>query len=146
MPKSWRLGIVRMLLTIVLVCGLLPAIAQDNLCCAGKDISMAGLSGTLLMLLETSGVGAVLDLDAVVKPDGVAWEKWLTSFPSYGYLLAVPLEHVESVQQLFQPHGLTCLDIGRITSSSQVVMSHGDAQEILWDSSNALTGFGRAPN
>ncbi len=37
---------------------LLPALAEAGLCRAGKDISMAGVLGSLLMLLECSGVGS----------------------------------------------------------------------------------------
>ena len=43
---------------------LLPELAEAGLVGAGKDISMAGTCGSLAMLLETSGVGAVLDLES----------------------------------------------------------------------------------
>ena len=39
---------------------ILPQLAEAGLCLAGKDISMAGILGTVLMLLEASQVGAVL--------------------------------------------------------------------------------------
>ena len=43
----------------------LPWLAEQELCGAGKDISMGGLVGTLLMLLESSGVGARIDLPRI---------------------------------------------------------------------------------
>jgi selenophosphate synthetase-related protein len=45
---------------------ILPHLAETGLCKAGKDVSMGGIVGSLLMLLETSKCGAVLDLDAVL--------------------------------------------------------------------------------
>ncbi|HEY8946788.1 MAG TPA: sll0787 family AIR synthase-like protein, partial [Polyangiaceae bacterium] len=68
---------------------LLPELAEAGLVRAGKDVSMAGLCGTLLMLLETSGVGAYLELESVPAPPDVEPTRWLTAFPSFGYVLAV---------------------------------------------------------
>ena len=42
-----------------------------------------------MMLAECSRVGVTIDVTRVPKPDGVPLERWLTTFPSYGYLLAV---------------------------------------------------------
>lgn len=53
---------------------------------AAKDVSMAGLVGTLGMLAEASGTGAVLDVAAVPRPDGVAPGDWLTCFPGFALL------------------------------------------------------------
>lgn len=121
---------------------LLPEIARSGLCCAGKDISMAGLAGTLLMLLETSGVGAVLDLDAVAKPDGVAWEKWLTSFPSFGYLLAVAPEKVAAVTAKFEARDISCVAAGSVTEAAQVYFKAKGESQLFWDLAvDRLTGF-----
>ena len=68
----------------------LPRLAEAGVAKAAKDISMGGLVGTALMLLEASGVGAALDLDALVRPPDVPLERWLLAFPSYGFLLSVP--------------------------------------------------------
>ncbi|MEM6252831.1 MAG: sll0787 family AIR synthase-like protein [Cyanobacteria bacterium P01_D01_bin.156] len=122
---------------------LLPKLAASGLCKAGKDISMGGLAGTLLMLTEASGVGAVLDLDLVPPPSGVPWRKWLTSFPSFGFLFSVSPENLGQVQALFQPHGLMCKAIGKVTAGSQVIFQQTGAQEVFWDSSYPLTGFGK---
>ncbi len=42
---------------------LLPILAEQGRCCAGKDISNGGVVGTLSMLLECSKIGAELWLD-----------------------------------------------------------------------------------
>lgn len=120
---------------------LLPKLA--GLCQAGKDISMGGLAGTLLMLTETSGVGALLDLDLVPKPADVPWQKWLTSFPSFGFLFSLPSDSVSRVQALFVPHGLTCKAVGKVTTGSQIVLQQAGEQQLFWDSTQPLTGFGK---
>jgi putative N-acetyltransferase (TIGR04045 family) len=55
---------------------------------AAKDVSMAGIAGTLGMLAEASGCGAVLDVAAVPRPAGVTMGDWLTCFPGFGMLTA----------------------------------------------------------
>ena len=75
----------------------LPELAEAALVGAGKDISMAGTCGSLAMLLETSGVGAVLELEHIPAPAEVEALRWLTAFPSFGYLLAVDASAVHSV-------------------------------------------------
>ena len=121
---------------------LLPEIAEAGLCCAGKDISMAGLAGTLLMLLETSGCGAILELDRLVKPEAVPWEKWLTSFPSFGYLLAVAPSNVAEVIAKFQARDLSCIEAGVVTAGQQVHLRYQAESQLFWDlASQKLTGF-----
>lgn len=55
---------------------------------AAKDVSMAGLAGTLGMLAEASGTGAVLDVAAVPRPDGATVGDWFTCFPGFALLTA----------------------------------------------------------
>ncbi|MGI5133006.1 MSMEG_0567/sll0787 family protein [Pseudonocardia sp. CA-107938] len=55
---------------------------------AAKDVSMAGLVGTLGMLAEASGCGAVLDVAAVPRPEGATAGDWLTCFPGSAFLTA----------------------------------------------------------
>ncbi|WP_405922820.1 MSMEG_0567/sll0787 family protein [Streptomyces sp. NBC_00035] len=55
---------------------------------AAKDVSMAGIAGTLGMLAEASGCGAVLDMAAVPRPGAAAMGDWLTCFPGFAMLTA----------------------------------------------------------
>ena len=55
---------------------------------AAKDVSMAGLVGTVAMLAEASGVGAELELAAIPRPEGVLLADWLTCFPGYALVVA----------------------------------------------------------
>src|SRR3984957_14817199 len=80
---------------------LVPMLAESGLCDAAKDISMAGALGTALMLLECSGVGASIDLSRVPSPPGKARLRWLSAFPSFGFVMSLTEEHTAQVERLF---------------------------------------------
>ena len=122
---------------------LLPTLAENGLCDAGKDISMGGVIGTTLMLLETSKCGAVIDLDAIPRPAEVPFDRWLVSFPSYGFLLSIRPDRVSVVQQIFRDRQITCTDIGEVISTPQLMFIAQQESTIFWDFDREhLTGFG----
>ncbi|MFP1679840.1 sll0787 family AIR synthase-like protein [Alloalcanivorax sp. C16-2] len=112
---------------------ILPGLAEDGLCQAGKDISMAGPVGTALMLLEASGVGAELSLDALPRPPGVPLERWLRTFPSYGFVLAVAPDRVAEVTRRFRRRQLAVADAGRVTSGGHLTLTLGDQRLPFWN-------------
>jgi putative N-acetyltransferase (TIGR04045 family) len=62
----------------------------DSAPAAAKDVSMAGIVGTLGMLAEASGCGAVLDVARVPRPAASSMGDWLTCFPGFGLVTAAP--------------------------------------------------------
>jgi AIR synthase-related protein len=112
---------------------LLPALAEDGLCDAAKDISMAGALGTALMLLECSEMGARIDLEALPRPADVDIERWLTAFPSFGFVLSVRSEHVGEVLARFAGRDLASAVIGEVDDSREVIVSRGDEAALLWN-------------
>ncbi|MBC7436089.1 MAG: sll0787 family AIR synthase-like protein [Bdellovibrionales bacterium] len=112
---------------------LLPQLAEAGLCDAAKDISMAGPVGTAMMLLECSGVGAVIDVDVLPRPPGVALERWLATFPSYGFVLSVRPPHVAEVMMRFASRDLTCAVVGEVTAQRQVHLRQVGSEALLWD-------------
>ncbi|MET0287558.1 MAG: sll0787 family AIR synthase-like protein [Polyangiales bacterium] len=112
---------------------LLPRLAEDGLCMAGKDISMGGLLGTTLMLLECARLGAELDLDRVRPPEGVPLARWLLSFPSYGFVLAVAPAHVAEVQARFAARELVCVDLGQCTEDRRLLLQQQGQRAELWN-------------
>jgi uncharacterized protein len=117
---------------------LLPSIAEAGLAVAAKDISQGGIVGTAAMLAECSGVGVTIDVTRVPKPAGVPLERWLQTFPSYGYLLAVAPANLAAVLARFQARGVAAAAMGTVTAAPRVVISDGAAAETVWD-------FARAP-
>ena len=113
---------------------ILPQLADGGLCRAAKDISQAGILGTLLMLLECSGVGAAVNLRAIARPAGVAAERWLLqTFPSYGFLLSVSPAHVAAVTRRFAERDLSCQVIGLCDASRQLRLRDGQSEALAWD-------------
>lgn len=100
------------------------AIANKQWSNCAKDISMGGIIGTLLMLMHTSKIGIQLNLDALKKPLHTSWNKWLTSFPSYGYIMTCKPEHVSSIQQLFSKHYIQCDVAGSVISETELYLTH----------------------
>ena len=112
---------------------LLPQLAESGLCDAAKDISMAGVVGTALMLLECSKVGARIDIDAVPRPGDADLLRWLTAFPSYGFILSVRPERVGAVVERFRARELACAVIGEVTASPELWLEHQGQTALLWN-------------
>ncbi|MFC3692926.1 sll0787 family AIR synthase-like protein [Chenggangzhangella methanolivorans] len=112
---------------------ILPQIAEAGLSRAAKDISQGGVVGTAAMLAEASGVSIEIDLDEIPRPDGVALDRWLQSFPSFGYLLAVAPQDVGAVTARFARRGIAAADIGAIEAGSLVSVRSGASRETIWD-------------
>ena len=122
----------------------LPQLAETGLVPSGKDISMAGILGTLLMLLETSGCGARLDLAAVPAPACAELEpkRWLESFPSFGFLLAVEPAHVAEVAARFAAVGVTAVEIATVDDTSALEVAYEGESLCYWDlAREPLMGF-----
>ncbi|GGO85334.1 methanogenesis marker 2 protein [Marinobacterium nitratireducens] len=125
---------------------LLPAIAERELAFAAKDISQAGLLGTALMLLESSGVGARIDLDALPKPATVNWSDWLCAFPSFGYLLTTDSARLPELLELFHHREISAAAIGEITANQQLWVAKALERQLFRDLRNTpLTGFSPHP-
>jgi hypothetical protein len=111
----------------------LPSIAESGLAAAAKDISQGGLVGTAMMFAECSRVGVIIDVGRVPKPGGVALDRWLQTFPSYGYLLAVRESNVPAVLAQFNSRGIAAAEIGTFTAEPHVILRDGQSEEMLWD-------------
>ncbi len=124
----------------------LPELSEAGLVSAGKDISMAGTCGSLAMLLETSGVGAVLDLERIPAPLEVEPLRWLTAFPSFGYVLSVDASAVGPVCARFDAVGVACAAVGSVDASRRLLLRHGHEEALYLDlDQRPLTGFGPSP-
>jgi AIR synthase-related protein len=123
---------------------LLGTLARRSVVHACKDVSNAGIAGTFLMMLEASGMGGTLDLERIPRPPGVMLAKWLTTFPSYGFLLSVPAGAASAVQAAARDRGLTCEPIGHVDESTELRLASRSGYRVLWDHSREpYAGFGR---
>ena len=112
---------------------LLPALAEEGLVDAGKDISQGGIAGTALMLAEASGVGFDIDLGAIPSPPGVPLARWLRAFPSFGFLLSVDPDRIDTVVDRFAARDIAAAAIGRATRAPRVDFLAGGERAPFWD-------------
>lgn len=123
----------------------IPQLAEAGLLQAAKDISNAGLLGTLLMLLEPTGSGAQLDLTQVPRPADAPLERWLRAFPSYGFLLTLDDRDLAAVTTAFAREGLQCAAIGRIDASARLSVELDGQRAEFWNlHDHSFTGFSQA--
>jgi len=99
------------------------------------------------MLLECSGVGATIDLDAIPCPPEVDFARWLSAFPSYGFLLSVSDRDLPEVLRRFAGREIACASIGRIDGSREVHLQRQGQSTPFWDlKQEALIGCGPRTN
>jgi selenophosphate synthetase-related protein len=103
----------------------LAQLAADGACAAAKDVSMAGLVGSLVMLLECSRLGVTLDLQALPRPAGVPIQIWLTAFPCFAFLLCAPAGKEEDCTRPFLERGVEASVVGTLDGSGQVRLRMG---------------------
>ncbi len=113
---------------------LIAEIAEDNLADSAKDVSMAGLIGSILMLLESSGKGAEIYIETIPKPSDIPLRKWLLAFPSFGFILSVRPGNTPDVKERFNRPGLVCEKIGNVIAEERVFFVNNDSnRELFWD-------------
>ena len=122
----------------------LALLASSGACVAAKDISMAGLVGSLAMLLEWSRLGVTVDLEQLPHPPAVAMKDWLTCFPAYGFLLCVPQGREADCLAPFHARGLDASPVGIIDNSGLLALRSGDVEVTVLDlTSDKVTGLAR---
>jgi selenophosphate synthetase-related protein len=112
---------------------LLAWLAEQGWVSAAKDVSMAGLLGSLGMLLEWQRLGVTIDLDALPVPAGVGREDWLTCFPCFAFLLCVDPEAEEACRAAFEDRGLCCAALGALNESGAIRLQDGQETATVFD-------------
>jgi len=101
-------------------------LGREHLVTAGKDISNPGIIGTLGMLLEVSGKGAVVDLESIPRPDlatlGISFEHWVRMYPGMGFILTVKPENVDEVCRSFADVGMAAAVIGEVNGDRRLTV------------------------
>ena len=110
---------------------LLAEAAETGEAWAARDVSMPGIAGSLLQLLESAGaIGCALDVDALPVPPGVALGDWMTAFPSYAFLLC---GDPRALEQRFGSTGLACRQVGVLDDSRALRLRSGSTEVTVWD-------------
>ncbi len=124
---------------------LLAELATAGACRAAKDVSMAGLFGSLAMLLEPTRCGVTIDLGDVPVPDDVTFEQWSTCFPCLAFLVCSPPEREDHTAELTRRRGLTYASLGSIDETGAIRLCDATGSAVLVDlRTESITGL-RAP-
>ncbi len=124
----------------------LAAVAADGAAVAAKDVSMAGILGSLGMLLECGGLGVTVDLDGMPRPAGVGLMQWLACFPCLLFLLCVPEDREKDCMVAFHERGLVAEIIGTLDDSGLLRITVGGATATVLDvRTEPVTGLPPAP-
>lgn len=120
-------------------------IGEKKLATAGKDISNPGMLGTLGMLLECSGVGAIVELAKIPRPDTatISMAQWLKMYPGTGFVLTVEDEQkgAECIK-IFREAGIMASLIGEVDASKQLRITDGKETVTVFDlTKEIITGI-----
>jgi len=120
----------------------LPLIAERKWACACKDVSNAGLLGTLSIMMENSGRGALIDLAAIPCPAPLELSQWLLSFQSFGFILSAQPEFSARIIDLFHERGIDAAVVGKVTDGRTVAVTSRQESEVLFDfQEDQITGI-----
>jgi selenophosphate synthetase-related protein len=112
---------------------LLAELAATGAAVAAKDVSMAGLVGSLAMLLEPGRLGVRLDLDVLPVPDGVPLTDWLACFPAFAFLLTCAPARVEDCLAGFRGRGLTAAALGELDDTGRIRLARSGDEATVFD-------------
>lgn len=124
---------------------ILPQLAEEGLCSAAKDVSMGGIVGTAAMLADCSNVGMKLNIEKIPRPKDVNLERWLSAFPSYGFVLSVsPLNATEVIDR-FRLRDIAVACIGECDDSNIVKICDAQGHSApFWNlSEQPFIGYGQ---
>jgi selenophosphate synthetase-related protein len=120
----------------------MAAVAADGAAVAAKDVSMAGILGSLGMLLECNGLGVTVDLDALPRPPHVGLVEWLGCFPCLAFLLCAPAEREKDCVAPVHARGLAAEVIGTLDDSGVLrITAGGDSAAVLDVRTEPVTGL-----
>ena len=153
-PYSWESTSHKSRGDLMKLYGGIQTLAVKKLLTAGKDISNPGIIGTLGMLCESSGTGAIVDLEKIVRPTveshpdqpEIPIERWVLVHPGSGFILTAGPENSDECLKILEEAGFTAAVVGKITEDRKIVICAGDSgvcEEIIDLSEDSITGIGK---
>lgn len=116
-------------------------IAKRNLARSGKDMSNPGCLGTLGMLLETSCMGATVDLGLIPRPEGVDFLRWLLSYQGCGFVLTCDPKNSQEIIDIFAKVKVDGAVVGKVEEGYEFKITQGGETRVLFDfAKDIITG------
>ncbi len=112
--------------TIRRILNIMPSLAEKNLLTSAKDISNAGILGTIAILLELSKKGGLVDSELIPWDFSMPLKKWLKVYLSYGFVMTSAPENTSKIIKIFKKEKIACHRVGVVISGSELkVKWHG---------------------
>lgn len=116
------------------------SIAENKLADSSRDISGAGVIGSLAMLCESSRVGAHAFLESIPKPQNIELKDWLLTYPSTGFLFTT--RKSKECKSVLENGGFTTEVIGKVAADRVIQLSYGGFVETFMDlNKESVFGF-----
>ena len=108
-------------------------VGERHLAHSCKDMSNPGSIGTLGMMLESSSVGALVDITAIPRPEGADEVKWYLTYQGCGFCFACPPENSQAIIDIFSEVGCEGAVVGKVDDSKQLKITDGSETTVLFD-------------
>ncbi|MHA1669059.1 MAG: AIR synthase related protein [Promethearchaeota archaeon] len=110
-------------------------IAQQHLANSAKDISNAGIFGTILQLIKYSNVGAIININKIKIPpflvkNGYDLESYIKMYLTTSYILSAPEDNSKDILKIFNRHQMEATVIGKIFKDEHL-LKISDGKESL---------------
>lgn len=108
-------------------------LAEKDYIKSGKDISNPGILGTLEMLLEASGKGAIVNLEDIPKAEGVDWDTWLKMYPGSGFVFTASEKDCEAIVDYLDKFSITSAVVGDVIDDKSLFVVSGSEKVELFN-------------
>jgi len=108
-------------------------IAENHLAKAGKDISNAGVLGSLGIMLEIERLGASINLNHIPKPKDIPIDHWLKVNPGFGFVYATDRSRAENCLNIFKKHDIAAAVIGEVDDTCRLKITDGRRSVTAFD-------------
>ncbi len=118
-------------------------VGERHLAHSCKDMSNPGAIGTLGMMLESSGVGALIDVTKVPMPEGADPIRWHLAYQGCGFCFACPPEHSQEIIDIFSEVSCKGAVVGKVEDTGLLRITDGKDTETVFDfEKDIITGCG----
>jgi putative methanogenesis marker protein 2 len=119
-------------------------LGAEGLVHSGKDISNPGILGTLGMLLETSKLGAEIDLEKIPKPDEnkIEYTHWLKVYQGCGFVVTCDPNKANRMIEKFRSVGIAASVSGKVIEEPKLIIVDRSDSAALFDfTQEKITGI-----
>ncbi|MDO5852497.1 MAG: methanogenesis marker 2 protein [Thermoplasmata archaeon] len=108
-------------------------VGERHLAHSCKDMSNPGSIGTLGMMLESSGVGATVDVTRIPSPENADPVRWVLAYQGCGFCFACPPENSQEIIDIFEEVSCRGAVVGKVDDTSVLKITDGKETATVFD-------------